>query len=88
MKIAFIQISFAVCAENANKMLVRFCLRQKLVKQVLEIGGGSGSNFSFVETSVEWTVTEPNLHFESYFIENSKEWNEHHDIGKLVQVPV
>jgi hypothetical protein len=48
--------------------------------QVLEIGGGSGSNFSFVETSVDWTVTEPNLCFEPYFIDNCKEWHDKHDI--------
>ena len=54
--------------------------------QVLEVGGGSGSNFSFVETSVDWTVTEPNLCFESYFLDNCKDWNGKHDIGKLVEV--
>jgi len=53
--------------------------------KVLEIGGGSGSNFSFVETSVDWTVTEPNLCFEPYFIDNCKEWNDRHDIGELVE---
>ena len=58
-----------------------------LCLKVLEIGGGSGSNFSFVETRVNWTVTEPNMCFEPYFNNNCNEWKDHHDIGKLVQVP-
>ena len=58
-----------------------------LCLKVLEIGGGSGSNFSFVEPRVNWTVTEPNMCFEPYFINNCNEWKDKHDIGKLVQVP-
>ena len=53
--------------------------------KVLEIGGGSGSNFSFVETPVNWTVTEPNLFFEPYFVSNCNDWKDKHDIGKLVE---
>ena len=53
--------------------------------KVLEIGGGSGSNFEFVETSVDWTVTEPNLCFEPYFLDNCKDWKDQHSIGKLVE---
>jgi hypothetical protein len=35
---------------------------------------------------IDWTVTEPNLCFEPYFIDNCKEWHDMHDIGKLVEV--
>ena len=52
---------------------------------VLEIGGGSGSNFEFVKNSVDWTVTEPNLCFEPYFLDNCKDWKDRHSIGKLVE---
>jgi len=31
-------------------------------------------------------VTEPNLCFEPYFLDNCKQWRERHDIGKLVEV--
>jgi len=39
-----------------------------------------------VDTPVNWTVTEPNLCFEPYFIDNCKEWVKLHNIGKLVEV--
>ena len=54
--------------------------------QVLEIGGGSGSNFSFVQTPIDWTVTEPNICFEPYFIDTCKDWKDKHTIRKLVEV--
>lgn len=53
--------------------------------KVLEIGGGSGSNFAFVKNPVDWTVTEPNLCFEPYFIESCAPYKDKHNIGKLVQ---
>ena len=46
----------------------------------------AGSNFSFVQTPVDWTVTEPNICFEPYFIDNCKDWKDTHTIGKLVEV--
>lgn len=69
---------FAKLTKEAEKVSPR-----KL--KVLEIGGGSGSNFAFVKAPVDWTVTEPNLCFEPYFLESCAPHKDRHDIGKLVQ---
>lgn len=52
--------------------------------KVLEIGGGSGTNFAFVKVPVEWTVTEPNHCFKSHFLKSCAPHKEKHDIGNLV----
>ncbi len=48
--------------------------------KVLEIGGGSGTNFEFFDgysaSAIEWTTTEPEKkHFSKYFNDNRSEFN-------------
>ena len=54
--------------------------------QVLELGGGSGANFEFVSSPVEWTVTEPNLCFAPYFDRTVKELGGEHRVKPLEEV--
>ena len=51
--------------------------------KVLELGGGSGANFGFIWTPVQWTVTEPNICFQSYFKENVSKFGGDHQIGEM-----
>ena len=51
--------------------------------KVLELGGGSGANFGFIWTPVQWTVTEPNICFESYFKGNVTLYGGDHQIGEM-----
>ena len=53
--------------------------------KVLELGGGSGSNYQFVKTPVDWTVTEPNKCFAPYFDENVKKLGGQHRIHDLIE---
>lgn len=53
--------------------------------KVLEIGGGSGTNFKFVTQPVEWTVTEPNTSFAPYFKKNVEPWTGLHTVSDLVE---
>ncbi len=54
--------------------------------RVLELGGGSGANFEFVTSPVEWTVTEPNKEFAPYFKANVAEKGGRHTVKDLVEV--
>ncbi len=51
--------------------------------QVLELGGGAGSNFAHVKEPVTWTVTEPNKEFAPYFDQTVKEKGGQHRISEL-----
>ena len=53
--------------------------------QVLEVGGGSGTNFEFVDNPVEWTIIEPNLEFAPYFNENVKAKGKDHKINDVIE---
>lgn len=55
-------------------------------QQVLELGGGSGTNFGFVKEPVHWIVTEPNPAFVQYFQENVKKNGGDHHISELIEV--
>ena len=54
-------------------------------KQVLEVGGGSGTNFEFVDNPVEWTIIEPNLEFTPHFKENVELRGQDHQINDLIE---
>ena len=57
--------------------------KEKRKVKVLELGGGSGCNFTFIKSPVQWTVTEPNSCFESYFKKNVAEKGGDHEIDDL-----
>lgn len=46
--------------------LARKCGPNKKLK-VLEIGGGTGANFEFIDESIEWTALDPNEHCLRYY---------------------
>ena len=83
----------AFFAEMGNRQLggqkeALFAPLNKLAKEkrkvkVLELGGGSGTNFAFIKSSVQWTVTEPNECFAPYFKKNVAEKGGDHEIDDL-----
>jgi hypothetical protein len=54
--------------------------------KVLEIGGGTGANFEFIEESIHWTTIEPNIECQSYFTEKTQKWAEKHEFGGFIEV--
>ena len=50
---------------------------------ILELGGGSGTNFAFIKSPVKWTVTEPNICFEPYFKKNVLKLGGEHEIDDM-----
>ncbi|XP_059083582.1 N6-adenosine-methyltransferase TMT1A-like [Tigriopus californicus] len=91
----FAKINSKMCAKY-NKMIAseKETLFQKLNEQakakgrtytILELGGGSGTNFGFVKEPVHWVVTEPNMAFAQYFQENVKKNGGDHHISELIE---
>ena len=54
--------------------------------KVLEIGGGTGANFEFIEESIHWTGIDPNEHCLAFYNEKVKEYNEIHEFGGVINV--
>ena len=60
---------------------------EKSVKlKVLEIGGGTGANFEFLEESIHWTTIDPNEHCLVYYNENIKKYENTHEFGGVIKV--
>ena len=70
----------------ANGCLIDLNILVISLFQVLEIGGGSGTNFNFVKTPVNWVVVEPNKDFAPYFDENVQKSEIKHKVRGIVEV--
>lgn len=63
--------------------LARKCAPKQL--KVLEIGGGTGANFEFIEESIEWTALDPNEHCLRYYTDKVGQLEDQHKLGGIVQ---
>ena len=54
--------------------------------KVLEIGGGTGANFEFIEESIHWTAIDPNEHCLAFYNEKVKEHEDTHEFGGVIKV--
>ena len=54
--------------------------------KVLEIGGGTGANFEFIQEPVHWTTIDPNEHCLQYYNEYVKKHEKIHQFGGVILV--
>ena len=54
--------------------------------KVLEIGGGTGANFEFMEEPIHWTTIDPNEDMLTCFNKQVKELQEKHEFGGVIKV--
>ena len=54
--------------------------------KVLEIGGGTGANFEFIQESIDWTTIDPNEHCLKYYNAKVEELGDKHTFGGVINV--
>ena len=54
--------------------------------KVLEIGGGTGANFEFMEEPIHWTTIDPNEDMLTCFNKQVKGLQEKHEFGGVIKV--
>ena len=54
--------------------------------KVLEIGGGTGANFEFIEEPIHWTTIDPNEDMLACFNKHVKELQAKHEFGGIIKV--
>ena len=78
------------CREEKKKLFEKVNQMAKQSKtgkiKVLEIGGGTGANFEFIEESVQWSSIDPNEHCLTYYNQNRENFDSKHDFDKVVKV--
>ena len=78
------------CREEKKKLFEKVNQMAKQSKtgkiKVLEIGGGTGANFEFIEESVQWSSIDPNEHCLFYYNQNRENFDSKHDFDKVVKV--